>query len=317
MKDATIVIPTYNGAEFMREVLDAILGQHSKYSFEVLVIDSGSSDETVEIVRSYPEVRLHQIPNSEFGHGKTRNLGVELAKGAYVIFLTQDATPSHDQWLDYMIEPFLISEKVGCVFGRQIPRAHCFLTLKREVDMVFKSFGDDGSIMLQRKTPLTDQLGITNNFLSDVNSAVRKSAWKKVPFRDVNYSEDQALGIDMLEAGYFKAYAPLGSVNHSHDYPLKKYFRRKFDEYVGLRKSTGYVAQAGIKELVWGSFRSTLGDYAYLVRDHQFTPAEKIHDFVLAPFYNVATRLAIRRAARSHSEEEIRKHSLEAAARKQ
>ena len=315
MRDVTIVIPTYNGEEFMDELLTAIRGQKSRYSYETLVIDSGSSDATIDIVGKFPEVRLHRIPNTEFGHGKTRNLGAQMADSTFVVYLTQDAVPSHDQWLEYMIEPFSISDKVGCVFGRQIPRPHCFLTLKREVAQVFKSFGDDGSIALQRKSDLTAALGITNNFLSDVNSAVRKSIWQEIPFQDVNYSEDQALGIDMLNAGYYKAYSPLGSVMHSHDYPLQKYFKRKFDEYVGLRKSTGYVAQASVRELVVGSTKATLQDYMYLLRDREFTPGEKVHDFFLAPFYNIATRRAIRKAARSLTDEDIRKHSLEAAAR--
>ncbi len=314
--DATVVIPSFNGDEYIGDVLAAIFSQKTELSYEVLVIDSGSRESTLSIIKSFPKVRLHQIPNKEFGHGKTRNLGASMSNSDYVVYLTDDAVPSHDQWLDYMIEPFSVSDKVGCVFGKQIPRSHCFVTLKREVATVFKSFGDDGSISLQRKSDLTDALSITNNFMSDVNSAIRKSAWEKVKFQDVNYAEDQLMGIDMLSAGYLKAYAPLGSVNHSHDYPLVKYFKRKFDEYVGLRKSTGYIAQAGLRELVFGSLKATLQDYRFLFRDKEFTFGEKVHDFFLAPAYNVMLRRAIRKAARSLTDEEINRHSLEYQARK-
>lgn len=309
--DVTIVIPSFNGEEFISDVLQAIFAQQTELKYEVLVIDSGSSEHTLAIINRFPKVRLHRIPNKEFGHGRTRNLGASLADSKFVVYLTDDAVPAHDKWLENLIEPFGLSDKVGCVFGKQLPRPHCFVTLKREVATVFRSFGDDGSISLQRRAGLTEQLGITNNFMSDVNSAIRKSAWEKVKFQDVNYAEDQLMGIDMLQAGYLKAYAPLGSVSHSHDYPLRKYYKRKFDEYVGLRQSTGYTARAGLRELTLGSLKATLQDYLFLIRDKEFSRLEKIHDFCLAPVYNVLLRLAIRQAARSVTDEAIQRHSLE------
>lgn len=314
--DVTIAILAFNGEEFLHELLSGVKSQDTELKKEVLLIDSGSVDRTVEIAKSFDGVRIHQIPNSEFGHGKTRNLAIEMARGEFVVFLTQDAVPAGPKWLDSMIEPFSINKKVVAVFGKQIPRAHCFVTLKREVHQVFQSFGDDGSISLQRKNDLTSKLGITNNFFSDVNSAVRKSTLKEIPFRDVSYAEDQALGIDLLENGYYKAYAPMGSVYHSHDYPLRKYSKRKFDEYIGLRMSTGYIAQARTKDLVFGSLKATLADWIYLFRDNEFTVAEKVHDFFLAPFYNIATRTAIRSAARTQvGSERHKKKSLESSTR--
>ena len=102
--DATIVIPTFNGEEFLIEVIEAIFNQKTTKTYELLIIDSGSTDRTLEIIAKYPKIRLHQIPNKEFGHGRTRNLAVEMANSEFVVFLTQDATPSHDQWLDYLLE---------------------------------------------------------------------------------------------------------------------------------------------------------------------------------------------------------------------
>ena len=70
---ATVVIPTYNGELYLRRILTALREQKIDGEFEVMVIDSGSTDATLDIVSDYPEVRLHEIKNSEFGHGKTRN----------------------------------------------------------------------------------------------------------------------------------------------------------------------------------------------------------------------------------------------------
>jgi len=315
--DATVALLTFNGEEFLEELLEAVSDQKTDKNYEVLVIDSGSTDRTLEIIAKFPKVRLHKIPNKDFGHGRTRNLAVEMAGGEAVLFLTQDAVPSHRKWLDYMLEPFGLSDKVSMVFGRQIPRPDCFATLKREVATVFGDMGPKDSIILHRTIdPSSYKKCSTNTFFSDANSAVRKSAISEVPFRDVNYAEDQALGIDMLKAGYIKAYAPLGSVIHSHNYPLKQYFTRKFDESVGLRKSTGQTPIAGRKELLFGSIRATLRDYKFISHDKDYGLLRKLHDFGLAPFYNIALRLAIRAAANEKkAAKKHAKYSLEAAAR--
>lgn len=297
MKDkVTVAIPTFNAEEFLKAVLDAIAAQKTKRKVEILVIDSGSTDRTLEILKDYPKVRLHQIPNSEFGHGKTRNLAGELATGEYILYLTQDAVPANQHWLEAMVEPFELSDKVGCVVGKQVPLADCPVTIKREVYTVFRGLGPEDSISLQRKNDQTEKLGLVNTFMSNTNSAVRKNLLSKIPFRDVNYAEDQGLGIDMLEAGYYKAYSPLGSVYHSHNYGVREYFRRKFDEYVGLRMTTGYKATAGYKELFIGSIKSTVRDWMFLFRDKEYSAGQKFRDFFKAPFYNLGLRLAIRAA---------------------
>ena len=121
----------------------------------------------------------------------------------------------------------------------------------------------------------------------------------------------------MLKAGYVKAYAPLGSVIHSHNYPLRQYFKRKFDESVGLRNSTGQTPMAGRRELFVGSFKATIADYKFIIRDKDYSFLRKLHDFALAPFYNVLLRLAIRAAANEkNATKKHEKYSLEAAARR-
>jgi rhamnosyltransferase len=190
------------------------------------------------------------------------------------------------------------------------------MTLKREVASVFKSFGDDGSISLQRKTALTEQFGITNNFLSDANSAVRKSYITSTPFRDVNYAEDQALGIDALAAGKLKAYAPLGSVHHSHNYPLGSYFKRKFDECVGLREAVGHVPMLSKKRFVSTLVIDTLKDYVFVFNDKHYGFMTKVKAYALCPFYNLQRNRAIVIASRPDYAEQKNKFSLEANARK-
>ncbi len=295
---ATIVVLTFNGAEYLGDLLTAVTVQETDYKYEILVIDSGSRDDTLNIVAAFPEVRLHQIPNSEFGHGKTRNLAIEMAKGEFVVFLTQDAVPTTSQWLNEMIKPFNISKDVVAVLGKQTPRPDCCPSVKREIISVFASFGPNHSIMLNQQNSLMSHQASKDalTFYSDVNSALRKSVHKAIPYRDVNYAEDQAFGIDVIEAGLIKAYAPLGEVAHSHNYSLFKYFRRKYDEANGLAAATGQKQQVGLKELVVGSVKTALLDIRFTLRDQQYSTGQKLGWLITAPWYGFAQRLSTRLA---------------------
>jgi rhamnosyltransferase len=184
------------------------------------------------------------------------------------------------------LEPFELFENVSCVFGKQIPRPDCVALVKREVESVFSSFGDDASMSIQRKTEITKTFNIVNTFMSDVNSAVRRDRLTEIPFRDLTYAEDQALGTDHLENGWFKAYAPLGSVYHSHNYPLRKFFKRKIDERVGVYKATGEIFEISWKGRIKGTLTSTLKDWAFIYRDKQYSKRMKLSNFIKAPAFN-------------------------------
>src|SRR6185312_8683953 len=200
---------------------------------ELLVIDSGSTDRSLEIARAAPGVTLLEIPPHEFGHGRTRNLGAERARGELICFLTQDATPVPG-WLDAVRAGFALDDRVGAVFGPHLPRPDTSPMIARELERHFAGFeAPDGGPWLQRAGD--------EPFLSNVNAAYRREAWATIRFRDVAYSEDQAFGRDLLAAGWLKAYHPGAAVLHAHDYGAVEFMRRYFDEYRGLRATTGHV----------------------------------------------------------------------------
>src|SRR5215475_2730683 len=95
MTVVTVAIPVLNGAEYLDEVLGAVRSQDVEREVELLVVDSGSTDGSLEIAERHA-ARVHEIPKSEFSHGGTRNLMMRLAQGEHVAFLTQDATPAHE-----------------------------------------------------------------------------------------------------------------------------------------------------------------------------------------------------------------------------
>lgn len=320
MIKATICIPTYNGEEFLEDTLKQIFKQDCDFEFEVLVIDSGSTDNTLAIVKRFPKAQLHQIPNSEFGHGKTRNLAAKLGKGEYMVFLTQDAVPGNKRWLEHMLEPFLLNDKIVCVFGKQVPRPFCVVHIKREVFSVFRELGPDHSIMVHRRFSLSSDRKVKHylTFFSDVNSAVRRDfLLNTIPFRDINYSEDQALGMDVLDAGYIKAYAPLGSVQHSHDYPLKKFFHRKFDEYCGLAETGQTIYRYGPLTSVKSVVGSTFRDWLFIRKDTSYTWKHKLYNLAVSPLYNIALISAVNIAGTKSLREKYQTRlSLEAKSKK-
>jgi rhamnosyltransferase len=314
----TVFIPTYNGAGNIAETIDAVLNQELPpgYELEFLIIDSGSSDNTLDIIDGYShKVWLEQIPNSEFSHGGTRSKAAHMAKGEFILFLTQDATPTNYRWVINMIEPFFISEKVGCVLGRQVPRPNAAPTIKREISSVFGPLGAADSIVIHRNKSLVDgkKLNSSNNFFSDVNSAARRDLLiGDVPFRNVNYAEDQSLAEDMQKKGYLKVYAPLGEVWHSNDYTAPQYFHRKFDEYVGLHESTGYNLIASKRSLLLGWIRPTLADWRFIIKDQDYGFKSKLVWFTETPFYNIGLKAGQYFAAKSLKNPKVReKYSLE------
>lgn len=321
-KYISVFMPTYNGDRYLAESIDAILGQElpNGYDLELLITDSGSTDNTLEILSVYHDrLILNKIPNNDFSHGGTRQKAAEAARGEFVVFLSQDATPSHYRWLIDMIEPFYLNPKIGCVFGRQIPRKNAAPTIKREVSSVFAGLGSPDTISVHRYKSLIDgnQTATLNTFFSDVNSAVRRSLLiGPVPFRNVNYAEDQALAEDMLKHGYFKAYAPQGSVWHSNEYTSKQYFHRKFDEYIGLQESVGLKLQPSKRSLLAGWIRPTIADWKFLLRDREYSPHSKVVWFIETPFYNIAEKAGRYQALKYiHDAQARKKMSLEERAR--
>ena len=298
---ATIAILTYDGIEWINQLLDSCSRQVTDFDFEILVIDSGSTDGTLDAVRRRNAVRLHEIPNSGFGHGRTRNLAVEMALGDFVVFVTQDAMPATSQWLSELLAPFEVSDRVACVYGKQVPRSDCCPTVKRDVINHFRSFGPDPFVMLQQANPnLTGEAERDAlSFFSDVNSAVRRSTMQTIRFRDVAYAEDQALGRDVIEAGLIKAYAPLAAVVHSHSYPPRRYFARMYDEMAGLRMTTGRSIDTSLPRHIAIVLRNTVKDWAFILRDRDYGPWTKAKWFAQAPIYNAARRTAVRLALRS------------------
>jgi rhamnosyltransferase len=286
--DVTVVIPTLNGERYLADVLDAIAGQDFAGVVETLIIDSGSTDATLDVVRARPTVRLHEIPNEEFGHGRTRNLGARLARGRIIVFLTQDATPAASDWLQALVAP-LEEPGVEAVVGRQIPRRHAFPLQKYDIERVFAAQGPADAPTIVEAAGRSGAELDDAAFYSDVNSATHRAfLLETVPFRDVPYSEDYAFARDVLEAGYRKAYAPGGAVWHSNDMGVHEYAARMFDETLGLRRLGLPAPRLSLVGSLLRAVKWSLVDSVQIVRDPEYSLGERLRWLAVNPAYHFA-----------------------------
>ena len=253
----TIAIPVRNAMPRLDEVLDAVASQRVDLDVELLVADSGSTDRSREAAAARG-ARVLDVAPGEFSHGGTRNRLMAEARGDHVVFLTHDAVPAAPDWLARLLEGFELGEDVALVYGPYLARPDASAMVAREHEEFFAGLAPDGRPRVDRGLAPGDRRPGPVTFFTDANGAVARWAWERVPYRDVEYAEDQLLATDMLAAGFAKAYVPAAGVIHSHDYPALERFRRYFDEFRALREVYGHVEKVG--------FHHTLGTIRTNVR---------------------------------------------------
>lgn len=240
--EVTVAIPVRDGGALLSRTLAALARQTVEH--ELLVCDSGSSDASVELARAHG-ARVLEITPAQFSHGGTRNLLMREASGARVALLTQDAEPADERWLEWLLGGFELGPDVGIAFGPYRPRPDSSPAVRVDLERWFASLALDSGPRVERLDeherglPVLELLG-RRGFFTDANACVARAAWERVPFREVAYAEDRVLAIDMLRAGYAKAFVPAAAVLHAHDYTTVQELRRAFDEWRGLLEVYGW-----------------------------------------------------------------------------
>ncbi len=262
----SVVIPVKNGGELFGRVLEAVLNQETPWDFEVLVIDSGSRDGSPEVARSLG-ARVHTIDPRDFGHGRTRNLGGQLTRGEYLVYITQDAMPATRAWLRDLVEPMERDRRIAGTFGRHLPYPDCSPMTARELYEHFAGFGAEGGVFwiddperYQNDTRYRQFL----HFFSNNNSCLRRSVWEQIPFPDVDFAEDQLWAKAAIEAGHRKAYVSTACVYHSHDFGIVETFRRAYDEARAFKRYFGYDLMPSSIRLLYLWCRLTQRDWGWV-----------------------------------------------------
>ncbi|RZJ62714.1 MAG: glycosyltransferase family 2 protein [Acidovorax sp.] len=263
---ASVLIPVKNGGPLLGEVLDAVLAQQAPWAFEVIVVDSGSSDDSVALARARG-VRVETIPPAEFGHGRTRNFMASMASGEFLVFITQDAKPASPHWLRNMVQGCDTDPSVAGAFGphRAHPQArhvtHC------ELNQHFAGFGDKLSVVrMEDRARFDSDPGYRQflHFFSSNNSCIRRSVWQQLPLPEVAFAEDQTWALRAIEAGHSKAFVPDAVVFHSHDFGVWETLQRNFDEARSFNLYFGYRIQDNLPRAVKSALYLAKRDSAWL-----------------------------------------------------
>jgi glycosyltransferase involved in cell wall biosynthesis len=314
----SVAIPVLNAGAVLGETLAAVTSQEVGGEVEIVVCDSGSTDGSAQLARTRGAAVI-EIESHDFSHGRTRNRLMASTKGDLVAFLTQDAVPADEHWLNSLLAGFAEGDDVAMSFGpyRAAPSASPMVA--RELTRWFESFSPDGSPIVdrlsadERQIPSRALLG-RRGYFTDANGCVSRAAWEQVPFRDVPYAEDHLLAHDMLRAGFAKVFVPAAAVVHSHDYRLIDRARRSFDEARALQEIYDWREPLAPRVMVRNLWGNVGADRRWFV-DHGgvMTPPAQLDLLVRATLHHAArtTGAVLGSRARRLPRSAVRRLSLE------
>lgn len=237
----SVILPTLNAAGEIAALL-AALKRQTRPPDEILVVDSASTDGTAELARTHG-ARVISIPRPQFDHGGTRDAALRETTGEFVLFLTQDALPADERYIEHLLKPFA-DDRVAAVSGRQLPRQDARPYVRAVQQYRYPA---------QSRTwgpEVREALGIRAYHLSDVCSAYRRSAYEAVGgfAHPLPTNEDMLIAAAFLDAGYRLAYRADAAVVHSHNLTLRQEYRRnaligrflqEYGERLGNQGETG------------------------------------------------------------------------------
>lgn len=210
----SIIMRSYNEAWALKGTLPALSGQQYP-NWELIVIDSGSTDGSQELIRAVKPAHFVQITPQEYNPSRVMNHGMRLARADRCLFLNADATPQGSDWLPKLASA-LENPKVAAVFGRQIPRPDCEAVYACDYE---RCFGPN------RESAAWD------HFFSMVSSGLRRDVWSLRGFReDLQYAEDDEYTRWCVAQGYEMRYVEDAVVMHSHNYTVEQARRRSFGD---------------------------------------------------------------------------------------
>ncbi|WP_214176209.1 glycosyltransferase family 2 protein [Geomobilimonas luticola] len=275
-----LCIPTLNAAATAQAFLAALNGQ-SFAEFERLLVDSSSTDGTPELFAA-AGFRVHTIPRTEFNHGATRQLAVDLCPDAdIIIFMTQDAILAHSSSLQRLVDAF-DDPRVGAAYGRQLPAKGA-----TPVAAHARLFNYPPESHM-RGTADIPRWGIKTAFLSNSFAAYRREALRGAGGfpSDAIFGEDTWVAARMLQAGWTIAYCAEAQVRHSHSYSMGEEFRRYFDIGVFHGREEWFLGGLGRaegegKKFVVSEFKYLLGTAPWYIPSALFRTVLKFAGYRL------------------------------------
>ncbi|MFH0938792.1 MAG: glycosyltransferase [Planctomycetota bacterium] len=221
----SVVIPTLNAGPQFAELLKSLRAQQPSPPSEIIVVDSGSQDDTCKLACDSGG-RVVEL-NEPFNHGLTRDIGIGSANGDIIFLTVQDAAPASNDCLARMMAPFDDPEVAG-VTGRQIPPPDGPLELQIKAQLDEPSAAPEKiSLAAHPNYAQYSPAERLNLYRFDnVCSAIRRSVWVEIPFGECRYAEDYQWAQKVLEAGHTLVREPNALMWHAHRRKFWYEFRR-------------------------------------------------------------------------------------------
>jgi rhamnosyltransferase len=243
---------SYNEGWALKETL-RLLKEQSYRNWELIVIDSGSTDGSVELIRAAKPAHFVQIRSQDYNPSRVMNQGMRLAQSEICIFLNADATPVDGNWLRPLVEA-LQEPLTAAVFGRQLPRPDCRAVFAHDYERCFGAKRESSN---------------WEHFFSMVSSGLRKEIWARRGFCEkLQYSEDDEYTRWCRGQGFQVEYVPESVVIHSHNYTMAQAYKRIYGE----AKALAAVWTRDPTEINWphtfllGWLNDVRRDFAYCAR---------------------------------------------------
>jgi len=245
----SIIIRCCNEERPIGRLLTGIFAQ-SLRDFEVILVDSGSTDRTLAIACAYP-VHVLSIRPADFSFGRALNIGCREARGDFLVFVSAHVYPVRSDWLEQLIAPFA-DPKVALTYGKQRGNAKT----KYSEHQIFAKWFPEASQSVQ-KTP----------FCNNANAAIRRSLWKRLPYdEEITGLEDLDWARRILQRGYYLAYAADAEIIHEHDETLRRILRRYYREAMAFRRVFP-EERFGLHHFLSLFVRNTISDYYHAARE--------------------------------------------------
>jgi glycosyltransferase involved in cell wall biosynthesis len=278
LQDLTIsvIIPTRNAGADLRPLLSTLKNQNGIKPVEIVIVDSGSTDQTMQVAREFG-VSIIEIRPEEFSHSYARNLGAERSTADYLLFMVQDALPSSLSWIRELYQPM---ETAGVI------ASSCAEFPRKDSDLLYRALCwthyrflnvSDQDRVLQKPTQSDYASLRTNANVSNIACLIRRDVFVKYKFRG-EYAEDLDLGLRLIQDGYKMALLGSTRVIHSHNrtafYHLKRgyvdslYLVKTFPDYMTLFAEAGSLIEEivlvyeSIQELVAKDLGASLKLYS-------------------------------------------------------
>lgn len=218
---ASVVVRTYNESRHLGDVLERVRAQRAAGQLaEVIVVDSGSTDETLKIAADHG-CRIEHIKKEDFSFGRSLNIGCQAATGEILVFISGHCIPVDESWLERLVEP-LADGRVVWTYGRQIGNG----TSHFSEQQIFRKY-----------FPPVSQVPQDGFFCNNANSALLRAVWERHPFdEELTGLEDMHLAQRLVTGGMRLGYVAEAPVFHLHHETWGKVRNRFEREAIALQR---------------------------------------------------------------------------------